>query len=94
MCQCWLVLLLAMAGKTAKDIITNNNYDNEHCDEFDVCSVQGLKCVCWKFADSDGNSNKASKWRRRVNDIIGSKYPVVSLYLTQSSAERIESVVM
>ena len=60
-----------MAGKAAKDIITDYNNDNEHCDEFDVRSVQGVECVCWKFADSDNNSNKASKQRRRVKDVIG-----------------------
>ena len=68
-----------MAGKTAKDIIKDNKNDyNEHCNAFDVCSVQGVECVCCKFADSDDNSNKASKCRRMVKD-VGSKYLVVPL---------------
>lgn len=53
--------------------------ENAHTEEYDICTVEGVNCICWKFSDIEDNSAKASKRRREVKQTVGHKYLDVPL---------------
>ena len=64
-----------------------NNLDTE--EEYDLCSVQGVNCICWKFApcDNECNKNKEDRRRRKVKEVIGHKYLDVPLLDSKQSKD-------